>query len=216
MRELRITNLEPLILDPGAGVSNERETLDYIPASRLRGAVFAAIEEMAPGVTPDQILAYDGPRWSNAWPADENWKPLMPAPKSLKKEKGSPVGWIKRTLNQKLEPAPPRIEVNMSVARHYRRRSHLDSALYARSALSLKQKFVAWVDSDAILNQTHEISLGTRHSVNGLCRVEVLNGGPTFATYPPSSECALLLRSDAIIRRAARRISSWLEWRCAH
>jgi hypothetical protein len=200
MRELRLTNREPLILDPGAGISNERDTLDYIPASRLRGAVFAAFQEIAPAAKPEELFGYDGPRWSCGWPADEEWKPLIPAPKCLPKQKGQVAHWFKPD-GMTLKPSQPHIETNISVARHYGRRAHLHTALYARSALSPGQKFVAWVDTDKINLGTYDISLGTRHSVNGRCELVVKDSTNRlgFNSHYPTSESALLLLSDAIV-----------------
>ena len=200
MRELRITNIEPLILDPDTGISNERTTLDYIPASRLRGAIFAALPQIAPAVKADTLLAYDGPRWSCGFPADEYWQPLRPRPRCTKKEKGHPVHWYSWDQSGSLTPASPSIELNMGVARHYGRRAHRDTALYARSALSPGQQFVAWVDSDELPTGSHEISIGTRHSANGLCNLKVSkSNGLPFQSAPRNQRHILMLLSDAII-----------------
>ena len=199
MRELRITNLEPLILDPDTGISNERDTLNYIPASRLRGAIFAALPHIAPGVTAEELLSYGGPRWSCAFPVDDNWQPLQPRPLCSKKVKGHPVHWYQRDEGR-LMPAPPKIEINMGHGRHYGRRAHRDTALYARSALSPGQRFVAWVDSDLIPCGEYQMSIGTRHSVTGLCDLEVVEPtGIPFENSPKDQQHVLMLLSDAIV-----------------
>ena len=199
MRELRITNLEPLILDPGAGIANERGTLDYIPASRIRGAVFGAIQQLAPGVDAEELFGYKGCRWSPGWPANGNWEPCRPAPKCISKYKGDWVGWYSLD-GQDLIPAQPEIEMNMSVGRHYGRRAHRRGALYSRSAISPNQHFVAWVDSDKLATGVFELSMGTRHSVNGRCSIEVSeSGGPGFQIEPDTNDVVLMLLADAII-----------------
>lgn len=205
MREIRISNLEPLILDPNGGVSNERSTLDYIPGSRLRGAVYSALEQLAPGITPEKLFAYDGPRWSNAFPSTEDWEPLRPRPRCMKKSKDNRVQWYRNNAGI-LEPVQPAVEINMRVARHYGRRAHRDTALYARSALSPGQQFVAWVESDDLaitLNESEqEISIGTRKSANGGCKISVVDSPtPPFQTssWQRRNPLIMMLLSDAII-----------------
>lgn len=201
MRELRITNLEPLILDPDTGISNERDTLDYIPASRLRGAFYAALPQIARGIQAADLLGYDGPRWSCAFPADNGWQPLRPRPRCSEKIKGRADRWFKYNWDgNPLEPATPKVEINMGLSRHYGRRAHRDTALYARSALSPGQQFVAWVDSDLVSLGDYRMSIGTRHSVNGLCHVKVVEpANRPFKNNRNDQRHILMLLSDAIV-----------------
>lgn len=94
----------------------------------------------------------------------------------------------------------------MGVGRDYQRRAHHAGALYARSAVSPDQKFIAYVDDPGnILQPEVTLNLGTRHSANGLCTVTVSQEDERFPASDLSTNRhsnghqAIQLLSDAII-----------------
>ena len=216
MKKIIIEVKEPLILDYRAGVSNEHVTLDYIPASRLRGAIYEALPVLGLNIAPEALFGFTGPRWTPAWPAESDgtcWVRLPkckqePPPHNPKDRTKS--NWGLRTLAGLIERDVP-TEIHMSMSRNYETRAHRDGALYAREAVSPGQHFVAYMDIDSTIlpDVSFEWNVGTRHSANGRCEVKVcdantefndligVNARADFNRYP---DCvALQLLSDAIL-----------------
>ena len=215
MKKIVILVEEPLILDYRPGVSNEHETLDYIPASRLRGAFYEALSSLGVRIDPEKLLGFGGPRWTNAWPADavdaatfDRWVPLPKCPQfeMTSDQKGKKTGWG-LAGNRALIQREVVTEIHMSVGRDYERRAHRKGVLYARTAISPDQYFVAYVDVDnnVLPDKSFQWNLGTRHSANGRCSVTISNSSDTFAELArPGGEfgakyVAVQLLADAII-----------------
>ena len=218
MRKLCLKVLEPLILDHRPGVSNEHETLDYIPASRLRGALFEALPRLNAVIDavidPETLFGFEGPRWTDAWPASGNFEPFrrLPLCPNTLESKHRPLGWG-QIENTSLRQQIIQREMNMGVSRYYHRHSHRPGALYAREAISPGQHFVAYVDSnDLPLASELKINVGTRRSANGRCLLTIEDGnheddqdwpGATGSRFDSFSiladSIAIQLLSDAIV-----------------
>jgi hypothetical protein len=174
MKRILIRTIDPLIVDYRPGVSNEHETLDYIPASRLRGACFEFRDKLGAALDIENLFGYGGPRWTHAWPSDAKGNHWHVMPKCFKPVKNGPIPlWLQRTVDCS-RPGEVKQETNMSVGRHYGRRANRDSALYARKAISPGQYFVAYTNFAGSLPSTSfTLNMGTRHSANGLCEVTI-------------------------------------------
>jgi hypothetical protein len=213
MKKITIHVEEPLVLDFRPGVSNEHGTLDYIPATRLRGMLYEALLKPGTGIDPEQLFGFGGPRWTNALPADQDgmlWAPLPKCkakPPSRGKEKQTGWGVL---MNDTLHQRNVATEIHMSVGRDYERRAHRQSALYARTAVSPGQSFVAYVDVDdnILPNDSFQWNIGTRHSANGRCTVIIESINETFTQLAdthgasidwPADCVAIQLLSDAIV-----------------
>jgi hypothetical protein len=212
MRKLCLKVLEPLILDHRPGVSNEHETLDYIPASRLRGAIFEALPQLNPNLDPEKLFGFDGPRWSDAWPASKEFEPFRRLPRCPDQNGGlpnnrarNPWGHLEaNTLRQQIVKR----EMNMGVSRYYDRHSHRPGALYAREAISPGQRFVAYVDCDDLpVSNGLKLNLGTRRSANGRCSLSIeehedwdkITGSAYEDFRTLTNSIAIQMLSDAIV-----------------
>lgn len=212
MRKLCLKVLEPLILDHRPGVSNEHETLDYIPASRLRGAIFEALPQINPNLDPEKLFDFEGPRWSDAWPASKQFEPFRRLPRCPDEKGGLPNSRARNKWGQletnALRPQIVKREMNMGVSRYYDRHSHRPGALYAREAISPGQRFVAYVDCDDLpISSGLRLNLGTRRSANGRCLLSIDRHGDwdkiTHSAYEDfrtlTNGIAIQLLSDAIV-----------------
>src|ERR1035438_1747103 len=91
--EILISTIDPLIIDYRPAVSNEHSTLEYIPATRLRGALFEFLDQIAPGVEAAEMFGNPNRLWSPAWPQGESGKAWLPTPKSESRSKVRSVMW---------------------------------------------------------------------------------------------------------------------------
>ncbi len=218
MKKILIETLEPLIVDYRPGVSNEHETLDYIPASRLRGAFFEFRESICSATQIEALLEYGGPRWTHAWPCDKAGNHWHVFPKcgatsttahGQHETKGPKPSWLQNRSGSYYS-CSVKTETNMSVGRHYGRHANREGALYARAAISPGQYFVSYLDFPGELpKETFKANIGTRHSANGLCKVTIFDSDVTFSmldsqalggNFPgESNSAAIQLLSDAII-----------------
>jgi len=191
MKKIVLQVEEPLILDYRAGVSNEHDTLEYIPASRLRGALFEKLQNSLSIDKLESLFGFGRGRWTCAWPSSgddgmvDRWRPLPKCPPQLPADTAtdSPNISMKElakfhwgsvdSLSLRLKEV--QTEVHMSAGRHYQRQAHRDGALYARSAVSPGQHFIAYAEDPGNVLPIGPITwnLGTRHSANGRCAIQI-------------------------------------------
>ncbi len=226
MKRIAFTVEEPLILDYRYGVSNEHDTMTYIPGSRVRGALYEALGRSFTPQQSEKLFGFASGRWTCAWPAggendDSRWRPLPKCPPEGHGAvtKGTPIrGWGSIDGSALVHREVP-TEVHMGLSRDYQRLAHRHGALYARTTISRGQKFIGYIEDPAnILDQVLEVSegpqnpptwssltwnVGTRRSANGRCTIRV----EKVAESAISADCqningsrfTMQLLSDAII-----------------
>ncbi len=88
---LQIRLVDPATLGRRPAVSNEIRSLDFIPGTSLRGAIFDVLRAKGLEGSAGAWLGPEGPRWSCGWPASNgchgDWQIAVPMPKSFQQQK---------------------------------------------------------------------------------------------------------------------------------
>jgi len=189
-----VTLKEPLTLGITPAVGNEVDTLGFIPATSLRGAIAASLFRSGNSHLVEKWFGVNGPRWTPALPMASAKKPCVPMPASFLREKSDdsqgirniarvPIPdtpgaqWKRMTapwivLEGGHDPVPKAktAETHMHLALHYARHANRESALFSRSAIDPadQKSFRAFVfdETETITKELLErrVFLGKRRS----------------------------------------------------
>lgn len=85
---LTLTLAEPLTLGQRPVVSNEIQTLEYIPGTTLRGSLASTLALSGRGADLETWFGTSGPWWTPAYPHSGGGKQVVPMPASLVSDKG--------------------------------------------------------------------------------------------------------------------------------
>src|SRR5271157_4584886 len=104
---LTLTLAEPLTLGQRPVVSNEIQTLEYIPGTTLRGSLASTLALSGRGSELETWFGASGPWWTPAYPRASGGMQVVPMPASLVSDKGeAPFEGRHRVFNTLFGDAP--------------------------------------------------------------------------------------------------------------
>jgi len=219
MYRIEIKLDEPLTAGYGVAFSNEIRSLDHIPATMLRGALY---EELVLAGRGDEAESWFGPRrrWTSAWPAN-----CIPMPLAFSQVKGDAFGgdngiWNDLSLSASHKPdgswrqvkvrwlaldngvphSALKVDpgVDMHVGLRYDTQSVRGSALFSRQAIAAGTTFDAYVSEVPEL-RTWTVSLGKRHSVSGRATIRFTQNAGPFGFHARENHAFLYLATPALL-----------------
>jgi hypothetical protein len=167
-----ITLKEPFCCAAKPLEGNETVSLEYIPATTLRGAAAWKLCMEGQAQSLGAMLGVSGPRWSPAWPLAASGRTIIPTPQCYAEEKSGELPGIRNLFIElpKLEArqwknirapfcevaadgtpllsAHSKQEVKMRNSLEYRRQASRGEELYARGELPEGAQFTAWIETE--------------------------------------------------------------------